>query len=157
MEPEPVLVIAIEDLATAGIVAVEAAHIAQEHGTAQAILLHVLDPHPILSGVAAMSGYAMPMRETPEEAEFVLDLADRLFQAEFAAVGKPMPTIQHEVAEGPVGEAIARTVRAHGAQGIVLGARRPHAFGRLVHPDVRSHVTGHMSVKVHVAQLQASS
>jgi len=86
----------------------------------------------------------------------VLVVAETALRAEFAAKQQPLPKITGKVVEGPPGAALADFAALPNVIGIVLGARRPHAFGRLTHPDVRSHVRRHGSVPVFVAPLQAA-
>ncbi len=149
------LIVAVEDSGTTTIVAVEAAHVALATGATKLVLLHVLDPRAIPSAAVALSGYYIPIAETEQEGEALLALAEQVIRAECAALGKPAPAMEHVVVGGNPGPVIAQMVSEHGAEGIVLGARRPHAFGRLTHPDVRSHLSGHARVRIHVASLQA--
>lgn len=154
MSDEHVIVVAVEDLATAGAVAAAAVRLALKQDATTLYLVHVLDQHPVLNGMLGMTGaYAPPVLETGDDARTMLDVAERVIRAEFAALGKPAPSIQQEVAEGHAGEAVARLAAEHQAGWIVLGARRPHLFGRLTHPDMRAHLAGHTSCQVHVAPL----
>ncbi|MDB5059440.1 MAG: hypothetical protein JWO59_2912 [Chloroflexi bacterium] len=157
MAEEETLVVAVEDTLTATIVAVEAAHVAVAAGTRTLILLHVLDQRTLSGAAVAMSGYYIPIAETPEEGETLLKLAEEIIRTECKALGKPVPAIEHLTVEGSPGTSIEQVMKASGAQGIVLGARRPHAFGRLTHPNVREYLTGHTNVRIHVASLEAPS
>lgn len=156
MSAERTLIVAVEDTSTAGIVAVEAAHVAMEADVGNLVLLHVLDAHPLMGAVAAACGYCIPTAETADEAERVFAMAEYALCAECAAMGRSAPTIERAVAEGDVGAAIEEAAKAHAAVGVVLGARRPHAFGRLVHPDVRAHLESRAPCRLHVAALQAA-
>jgi nucleotide-binding universal stress UspA family protein len=149
------LVVGIEDLGTAGVVAAYAAHLAAEQGATNVLLLHVLDDHCMLSGMYALAMPATSMAETAEEGGHVLVMAEAALRAEFAAMKQPLPEIVCKVVGGPPGTALAACAAQPEVIGIVLGARRPHAFGRLTHPDVRSHVRHHGSASIFVAPLQA--
>ena len=155
MVGECTIIVGVEDSGTAGIVAVEAAHVAIEQGATALILLHVLDEHPVLNAVYGMGNYCAPVAETSEEGERLLAFAEQVLRAEFDALGKAPPAIRHELAVGDASSAIERVATESAAAAIVLGARRPHAFGRLTHPDVRAHVATHAPCRVHVATLQA--
>jgi nucleotide-binding universal stress UspA family protein len=151
------ILVAVEDYATASIVAVEAARLAREQETQTIILLHVLDPHAMVAALFSLSGTYGLVEETAAEGEAVLALAEVALSAEFAAAGTPAPAIQRVLvnsAEGGAGSAIAQVAGERGAELIVLGARRPHALGRLTHPDVRAYITGHTACPVCVASLQ---
>jgi len=145
---------AVEDLATATTVAVETARVAMEQQATAVVLLHVLDQHTVMGAVFGMSGYCAPVQETLEEGEALLNLAEGAMRAEFEAYKRPIPVIRHEVAEGDIASAIQSVAEEQQVETIVLGARRPRAFGRLVHPDVRSHIAEHGARRVHVASLQ---
>ncbi|HXT34146.1 MAG TPA: universal stress protein [Chloroflexota bacterium] len=147
------LVVAVEDFSTAGIVAVEAAHVAETTGATRVVLLHVLDPHH-LSG-AALAARGFPVGETEDVAAVLLDMAEQAMRAEFAGMKKPVPTIGHRVCEGNIWAAIRHVVDEEGAVGVVMGARRPHAFGILLHPDVHSHLAKHLTCPIYIASLQA--
>jgi nucleotide-binding universal stress UspA family protein len=149
------LIVAVEDSGTATVVAAEAAHVALATGTMNLVLVHVLDPHAIPNAAVALSGYYVPIAETAQEGEALTALAEQVIRAECAALGKPAPAMTHVVVGGNPAPVIAHLVSEYNADGIVLGARRPHAFGRLTHPDVRSHVSGHTRVRIHIASLQA--
>ncbi|HVA89950.1 MAG TPA: universal stress protein [Chloroflexota bacterium] len=147
------LVVAVEDFSTAGIVAVEGAHVASTTGATDLVLLHVLDPHH-LSG-AALAARGFPVAETEDVGETLLDLAEQAMRAEFTGMGKPVPRIRRRVCEGNVWAAIQHLVDEEGAVGVVMGARRPHAFGILLHPDVHSHLAKQLTCPIYVASLQA--
>ncbi len=149
------LIVGIEDLGTAGVVAAYAAHVAVEQLADKILLLHVLDDHSVLSSMYAFALPATSLAETPEEGGHVLVFAESALRAEFAAMKQPLPEIDCKVSEGPPGVALAGCTTLPDVVGIVLGARRPHAFGRLTHPDVRGHVHHHGSAQVFVAPLQA--
>lgn len=151
------ILVAVEDRATAGIVAVEAARVAKQRGAETVVLLHVLDPHSVVSALFCLSGAYGQAAETEEEGEAILALAEVTLRAELEAAGVSPPEIRHavvETIEGGTGAAIARAVEAEDAGLVILGARRPHALGRLTHPDVRAYLSGHTARTVHVASLQ---
>jgi nucleotide-binding universal stress UspA family protein len=157
MSSAGIILVAVEDRATASIVAVEAARVARERAAAAVILLHVLDPHSVVSALFSMSGAYATAAETPEEGEAILALAEATLRAEFAAAGMPPPAIRTAVVDctgGNPGAAIAHAAAAEGATLIILGARRPHALGRLTHADVRAYLQAHTACPVHVASLQ---
>ncbi len=149
------LVAAIEDMSTAGVVAVAAARVAREMGADHIALMHALDEHAMLNAVYGAANYAAPVAETAEEGERVLELAEAALRAEYAGLDAPAPTVERMVVDGPPARAIEQAAAAPGVVGVVLGARRPHAFGRLTHPDVRARVSARIAVPVHVAALQA--
>jgi nucleotide-binding universal stress UspA family protein len=151
------ILMAVEDRSTASIVAVEAARVARERATEVVILLHVLDPHSVVCALFSLSGAYASAAETPEDGEAILALAEATLKAEFAATGTPPPEIRKSVVEcteGNSGAAIAHAAEAQGATLIILGARRPHALGRLTHADVRAYLKEHTACPVHVASLQ---
>lgn len=151
------ILVAVEDHATAGIVAVEGARLAHQLPAGTVVLIHVLDPHNLVAALFSLSGTYGLVAESATEGEAVLGLAEAIMRAEFTAMGGPAPQIDRvliERAEGNAGAAIARVAAERGASLIVLGARRPHALGRLTHPDVRTHLAGHTSCPVHVTSLQ---
>lgn len=154
MTGDNTVVIAVEDMSTAAIVAVEGARVVMENNATRVLLLHVLDHHHIMNAVLGVNGQCAPLVETTEEVEAIFSVAEQTLRAEFLALQHPAPSIEREVDEGNIPAAIERTAAACSAAVIVLGARRPHAFGRLVHPDVRAHVATHAPCKVHVASLQ---
>jgi len=148
------VVIALEDLSTAGLVAVEGAHVVRDTDAASVVLLHVLDNHPVVGAMFSAGGQCLQLTATSEEVEMIFSLAEQVLRAELTALEHAIPTIEREVAEGNIPAAIEETATARDAAVIVLGARRPHAFGRLLHPDVRSHVATHAPCPIHVAALQ---
>lgn len=147
------LVVAVEDFSTASIVAVEAAHVGDTLGATEITLLHVLNPY-LISG-AAMAARGFPVAETEEAATVLLELAEQALRAEYTGMGKAVPVIKRRVCEGKVWHAVEQAVRETGALGLVMGARRPHAFGQLLHPDVHSHLAKDLGCPIHVASLQA--
>lgn len=149
------LVVGIEDLGTAGVVAAHAAHVAVEQNADSILLLHVLDDHCVLTGMYALALPATSLAETPEEGGYVLAVAEAALRAEFGAMKQTLPEVECRAVGGPPGSALADCTAQPDVIGVVLGARRPHAFGRLTHPDVRSHIQHHGSVPVFVAPLQA--
>ena len=148
------IVVAVEDMATASIVAVEAAHVAMERGAPEVVFVHALDRHTTMGAILGASGYCPPVMETDEEGRRVLSLAEQAFNAEYQAREQAPPAIIHEIVEGDPTEAIEQAVRTHGAAEVVLGARRPHAFGRLVHPCVHTRLSARLPCPIHVASLQ---
>lgn len=154
MTGKQTILVGVEDMATAGVVAVEAARVAMEREASEIVLLHVLDLHPLMNAVFGMGNYCAPVMETTEDGERLLAYTEQAIRAEYAACEREAPAIEHEVTEGEVGYAVSRVAKDRGAETVVLGARRPHAFGRLIHPDVRSHVADHVTCPVHVAALQ---
>lgn len=150
-----VIVVAVEDSATGSVVAAAAARLAMERDAVAVVLLHVLENHAVISGMNTVAGVMTPVVETTEEGERVLALADAALRAEYAALDKPVPALTHELAAGEAGAAIAQVARDAGGTLLVVGARRPHAFGRLTHPDVRASLTRQTPAPVHVVPLQA--
>lgn len=158
MAGEHVIVVAVEDLATAGAVASKAVRQATHDGATSICLVHVLDEHTLVNGMLAVSGAAIePVLESREEAERLLGTAEGFIRAEYEALGRTPPAIGHWIGRGRPGEAIAQAAKEQGAQGIVLGARRPHLFGRLTHADVGAHITSHAPCRIHVAPLQEAA
>lgn len=163
MPRDVTLVIALEDCATAGVVSAGAAHLAMEQGATQVILLHVLNTHPIANALYGGGGLsvpapALPAGESNVEAEEILSRAEEAFQAEYRALECPLPEISRKVCEGrSYATAIAQVAAHTGARGIVVGARRPHAFGRLTHPDVRASLSHHTPLPVYVVPLHAQA
>jgi nucleotide-binding universal stress UspA family protein len=154
MAHEMTIVVAIEDLSTAGAVAAEAVHLAIDQGATALLLIHVLDEHPVINGMLGVTGAPAPLVETEEQGEELLGVAERVIRAEFEARGMPAPSISHVLASGFAGEALCYAVKEHNAAWIVVGARRPHLFGWITHPDVKAHIASHVPCKVHVAPLQ---
>jgi nucleotide-binding universal stress UspA family protein len=151
-----ILIVGVEDLGTASVVAAQAAHVAIEQHATEVVLLHVLDEHTMLSGMYALAIPATTMAETTEEGGMVLVLAEAALRAEFAALNTPVPTIKAKAVDGPPGAALSECAAQAGVIGLVLGARRPHAFGRLAHPDVRGQIQRHGHVPIFLAPLQAA-
>lgn len=163
METEPndrsierVILVAVEDIATAGVVGVAAARIAMDQNATRVVLLHVLDSHTFATGLFGMTGAAAPVLESDQEAGAVLSLAEAALRAEYEALERPMPVIVREMPGGNPGAIIPEVAREERATGIVLGARRPHAFGRLAHPDVGAALGSQVDIPVYVAPLQSS-
>ena len=157
MSTEYVIVIAVEDSATAGVVAAAAAHVAMEQEATQAILVHVLDSHTFATGLFGMTGAAAPILESVEEGTQILDVAEATFRAEYDALERPVPSIARRLLSGNPGTVIPEVAAEVGAGTIIVGARRPHAFGRIAHPDVRSALGAHTTIPVRVAPLQSGA
>jgi nucleotide-binding universal stress UspA family protein len=154
MTAEQNIVVALEDGATAGVVAAGAAHFAMERGNTRVVLIHVMDDHLIMNGFAGVMGTApASLSETTEEASSVLRLGEATLAAEYRAADRPVPPVEQVIENGRPGTVIARVARNVGATAIVIGARRPHALGRLTHPDVVSFLVLHTGVTVHVVPL----
>src|SRR5579875_887970 len=151
------LLVGLEDQATAGVVAAAAAHIAMAADATALIVLHVLDTHMVAAGLLGLSGVMGPVGETGEDQEALLAYAEAAIRAEYVALERPVPTITRRVSAGAPAAIIAQVAREVGAAAIVVGARRPHAFGRLVHPDVRASLATCTTVPVHVVPLQAET
>lgn len=147
------IVVAIEDATTATTVAAAGARAATEHGVTDVVLLHVLSPHPVLQGMLNLGGPGGEATEPLEQAEGVLALAEQALRAHYAHESRDVPAISYLLESGDPATAIARAANSCGAALIVLGARRPHAFG-LLHPNVRASIAGHTSCPVRVAPLQ---
>jgi len=155
MGEQRAIIVATEDPSTAGAVCAEAVRLASTHKATDLVLVHVADDHPVINGMLALTGsYVEPMCETPTDCSRLLCWAEELLRAEFTARNEPIPNLRQEVAGGHAGEAIARIAAAHKAEWIVLGARRPHLFGRITHPNVQAHVAAHSHCQVRVAPLQ---
>jgi nucleotide-binding universal stress UspA family protein len=151
------LLVGLEDQATAGVVAAAAAHVAMARDATALILLHVIDTHMVAGGLLGLSGVLGPVGETGEDQERMLASAKAAIQAEYAALKRPVPSITLRVSAGAPAVIIAQVAKEVGAAAIVVGARRPHAFGRLVHPDVRASLAACTTVPVHVVPLQAET
>ncbi len=150
------LVVAIEDLATAGVVAVEAARVARDMNVNHITLVHVLNEHTLISALFGAANYAAPIAETEDEGAQLLKVAESDIRAEYRAVDTAAPTFESLVSDGFPARVIEEAAHSSGVVGVVLGARRPHALGRLTHADVRSHVSSRLSVPVRIAALQAA-
>ncbi len=87
----------------------------------------------------------------------MLALAEAAIKAEYVALERPVPAIARKVSAGAPVAIIAQVAKDVGATAIVLGARRPHAFGRMVHPDVRVSLQKCTNVPIHVVPLQADT
>lgn len=151
------ILVALEDSGTAGVVATAAAHIAMDQDATAVILLHVVDTYMVAGGLLSMSGVTVPVVETQDDQEAMLALAEAAIRAEYGALDRPAPSIVRRVRAGAPAAIIAEVAKDIGAAAIVLGARRPHAFGRLVHPDVRGSLAKCTKVPVHVVPLQAKT
>jgi nucleotide-binding universal stress UspA family protein len=149
------IVVAIEDLSITGAVCAEAVRQVASYGSTAVYLVHVLDEHPVLRGMLGTAGTWQPVEETHEQCGDLLSTAREVILAEFEALGKPAPRLTCIIEHGRAGEALARVVAEHQAEAIVIGARRPHLFGRLTHADVGAHLAKHVGCTVHVAPLQA--
>jgi nucleotide-binding universal stress UspA family protein len=157
MSSDLVIVVAVEDMATVGVVAAGAAQFAMEQGASRLILLHVLDDHALANGFSGLMGTPVPVVETREEASEILGYAEEIIAAEYGATERPLPVILRELGEGRAGPVIALAAADAQASAIVLGARRPHALGRLTHPDVVAYLRKHTATPVHVVSLQAET
>jgi nucleotide-binding universal stress UspA family protein len=147
------IVAAVEDEGTTEAVAMEAALVALEQDVDTVIFIHVLDAHPLVSGLYGMSGVPIPgpIGETEDEGMALLAWAEEVLHAVYAAWGRPAPTTRREIATGDPAVAIARIAGEYDARDIVLGARRPHALGQAFHHDVRAYLTTHSGAHLHVA------
>lgn len=151
MAEERRVLAAIEDIMTATTVAAAAARAAIEEGASEIVLLHVLSQHPTLRTLLHQHGRSSA---SPGEGEAVLELAERAVQAQCAAMGKPAPAISYELATGEPAIEIARVASEKRAALLVVGARRPGAFG-LLHPDVQGSLRSRVTCAIRVAPLQA--
>ena len=153
---EQILVVAIEDSSTVECVGPEAARIAAEHHSTRLLVLHVLDPHPLSGAAIAMSGYYIPLEESPEDGKALLERTQAAILAEFARLQVVSPTIELLVGHGEPAHAIEQVITHYGAKEVVLGARHRHALGKLVYTDVRAHLHCLDMAHVHVAPLKES-
>jgi nucleotide-binding universal stress UspA family protein len=144
------IVTAVADEGTSEAVAMEAAHVALEHDAETVIFVHVLDAHPIVSGLYGISGVPGRIRETEDEGETLLARAEAVLHAVYAGRGCPAPTTRREIATGDPAVAIAGIAGEYDARDIVLGARRPHALGQVFHRDVRAYLATHSRAQLHV-------
>lgn len=151
------IIVAVEDSATASVVATAAAHLAMDEGVREVILAHVLDEHTSANAVFGLVPLSVPILERTEEGEQVLALAEAALQAEYAAQHREVPPVRRALLSGRAGQALAELATETGAVAMVLGARRPHAFGRLTHPDVRDYLAHHTTTPVRVVMLQADA
>jgi nucleotide-binding universal stress UspA family protein len=154
MSSERSIIVALEDMATAGVVGAAAAHIAVDESANRVILLHVLDAHTMASGFAGLAGAPVPIVETSEECRSVLALGEAAMSAEYEAMKQPVPSFVSRLVEGSPAACIAGVATDAGASAIVVGARRPHALGRLTHPNVVESLRRLTSLPVHVVPLQ---
>jgi nucleotide-binding universal stress UspA family protein len=106
-------------------------------------------------GLLGMSGITVPVIDTEEDLEVMLTLAEAAIRAEYGALERPAPSLSRRVCAGAPAALIAQVAVEVEAIAIVVGARRPHAFGRLVHPDVRVSLAKCTTAPVHVVPLQA--
>src|SRR3954469_25824378 len=92
------IVAAVEDEGTTEAVAVEAARLALAQDADTVIFVHVLDAHPMVSGLYGMSGVPAPgpIGETEDEGEALLARAVEVLHAVYAAWGRPAPTTRRE-------------------------------------------------------------
>src|SRR5882724_4769028 len=124
------IVVAIEDPSTAGAVCAEAVRLAIAQQATDLFLVHVVDQHPVINGMLALTGcYNEPMHESGEDCTRLFSWAEQLIGAEFSARAQPIPQLHREIAAGHAGEVISRVATAQQAEWIVVGARRPHLFG----------------------------
>ncbi len=150
------IVVAAEDAATAGVVGAAAAHVAMEEDATAILLVHVVESHMVAQGLMNVS-LPVPLTETRDEAYAVLAEAEAALRAEYHALDRPLPSITHRLLGGTAtGAVIAEVADEVGAVKIVVGGRRPHAFGRFAHADVRASLLHHTKIPVHVAPLQAT-
>lgn len=149
------ILVGLEDSGTAGVVATAAAHIAMDRDATAVVLLHVIDTYMPAGGLLGLSGVPIPMIDTEEEHVAMLALAEGAIRAEYGALDRSAPSITQRVSAGAPAAIIARVAEDVRATAIVLGARRPHAFGRLVHPDVRVSLRKCTNVPIHAVPLQA--
>lgn len=147
------ILVAVEDLMTATTVAATAARAAAEEGATEIILLHVLSGQPTLRSLLHLHEQS---GESPGEGEVVLEMAERAVCAQFAAMGMPSPAIAYELVSGDPMVQIARLAAEQHVALLVLGARRPGAFG-LLHPDVRGGLRSRVTCPIRVAALQAEA
>lgn len=155
MSAEYVILVALEDMATTGVVAAGAAHVALEKDASRIILLHILDHHVVANGLAGIVGARTPVVETEEEGMAILRFGEATIKAEYGAVDRPVPEMVRMLGDGRAGPTIAMAAGDVGATALVVGARRPHALGRLTHPDVADYLRLHANLPVHVVALQA--
>jgi len=151
------ILVGLEDSTTAGVVATAAAHIAMDRDATAMLLLHVIDTYMAAGGLLGISGVTLPVIDTEEDGEAMLALAEAAIQAEYVALEQPAPPIARRVSAGAPVAVIAQAAKDVGAVVIVVGARRPHAFGRIVHTDVRASLAKCTNVPIHVVPLQADT
>ncbi len=151
------MLVGLEDQATASVVATAAAHLAMEQDASALLVLHVLDTYSVVGALLDLSGGTGPALDTGEEQEALLALAEAALRAEYGARDRPVPVITRMVRAGAPAAVIAQVAEDVGAAMIVVGARRPHVFGRRVHSDVRAALTAGTTAPVHVVSLQAQT
>jgi nucleotide-binding universal stress UspA family protein len=151
MADERRILAAVEDMMTATTIAAAAARAAAEEEATEIILLHVLSQHPTVRSLLHLPEQSEAL---PGDGEMVLELAERAVRAQYAAMGKPAPSICYELLAGEPATVIARVANEQQVALLVLGARRPGAFG-LLHPDVRGGLGSRVHCPVRVAPLQA--
>ena len=109
-------------------------------------------------GVLGLSGITVPVIDTDDDQEALLALAEAAIRAaEYGALDRPLPAITRLVRAGAPAAILAQVAEESEAAAIVVGARRPHAFGRLVHPDVRASLAACTTVPIYVVPLQAEA
>jgi hypothetical protein len=90
--PAPrIILVGLEDRATAGVVATAAAHIAMDQDATAMILLHVIDTYMVAGGLLGMSGVTVPVFETGDDQEAMLAPAEAAIRAEYGALDRPVP------------------------------------------------------------------
>jgi nucleotide-binding universal stress UspA family protein len=102
----------------------------------------------VAGGVLGLSGSTVPVIDTDDDQEALLALAEAAIRAEYGALERPVPAITRIVRAGAPAAILAQVAEESGAAAIVVGARRPHAFGRLVHPDVRASLAACTTVPI---------
>ena len=155
MAADVTVVVAVEDEGTVGVVGAAAAHIAMELNATKIVLLHVLEHHSVSGGLLGLT-LPVPVAETLDECGSLLARAEEAVKAEYSALGKDVPSIARQLEGGDPGQVISSVAEAAGARAIMVGGRRPHAFGRLAHPDVGAWLRRHTDIPIRVAPLQAS-
>jgi nucleotide-binding universal stress UspA family protein len=153
MEIERVVIVAVEDRATAQAVARKAALVAIAEHLHKVVLFHAIDELVVPEFGFAMAGCWMPDAARFEEADQILDVADHTLRAAYEAHGCTVPAVERVVETGPIPEAIAHTAAIYHAVGVVLGARRPHRLGSLFHPDVAARIARQVHCPIYVAPL----
>jgi nucleotide-binding universal stress UspA family protein len=154
MTSNKVILVGVEDRATASAMGTAAAHIAMDERAAALLLVHVLDDHTIANAVFSLGSVVVPLAESTEEGDEILGLAEAAFEAECAAKRQVPPRVTRALRSGPAGRALAEAASEASASAIVVGARRSHVLGRLTHPDVREYVAHHTAIPVRVVMLQ---
>ena len=156
MSTERTIVVAVEDTATAPAVAAVAAQAAMEEEASAIVVLHVVERHTVAQGLMTVALPPVPLLETADEARSVLAAAEAAVRAAYVEAGRPEPRIERRVKEGAsAGSIIVEVAEKVGALRIVVGGRRAHVLGRLVHADVCTSITHHTTIPVQVAEVQA--